>query len=83
MINYSTPFTPLKWEPPINPPTEHFDAVKEKFIESKIEDFAEQLMRHGISSSKISHENDELIDILYEFIEDNIEKFLEEPDCDA
>ena len=80
MINYSQP---LLWEPPLTPPCDSFEDYKKKFILSRIEDFAKAVISNGIESSKIGCEDNDLIDTLYEYIEDSIEKFLPEATYDV
>lgn len=56
---------------------------KMEFIESRIKDFAEHVMKHGLTSNSISKEDNDLVDILYEHIEDSLETFLPELDYDV
>lgn len=75
MINYSQIFT---GNPPLEYPCDPFEEFKDKFILSRIEDFAKCMIHNGIESKNIGIEDNDLIDMLYEYIEDNIEKFLPE-----
>lgn len=56
---------------------------KMELIECRIKDFAEHVMKHGLASSRISKEDNDLVDILYEHIEDSLETFLPEPEYDV
>lgn len=51
------------------------------FIEDRLEQLAQYMLRKG-KNDYLEIENESLIDMLYEHIEDNIEKFLPEVDCD-
>ncbi len=53
------------------------------FIENKIVEFAERVVRHGIDSTKFMREDDALVDTLYEYIEENIETYLPEETYDV
>ena len=52
------------------------------FIEDRLEKLAEYMLRRG-RNDHLEIENESLIDMLYEHIEDNLEKFLPEVDCDV
>ncbi len=51
-----------------------------ELIECRIKDFAERVMKHGLESKRISKADNDLIDLLYEHIEDSPEIFLSELD---
>lgn len=80
MINYSQSLT---WEPQLSPSPDVSEEHRKKYIISRIEDFADSISRHGVDSPKIGKKDDDLIDTLYEYIEDNLEKFLPEPTYDT
>ncbi len=50
------------------------------YIESMVEEFAEKVSKHGFYSKKLTNQDEELLDILFEYIEDNFEKFHLEED---
>ncbi len=52
---------------------------RNRFIYSTISDFCEAVTRHGVHSSKLNGDAEELLTVLYEYVENNIEKFIEEP----
>ncbi|KKL14368.1 hypothetical protein LCGC14_2516380 [marine sediment metagenome] len=54
-----------------------------ELIECRIKDFAERVMKHGLESNRISKEDNELIDVLYEYIEDSPDTFLPELEYDV
>ena len=54
-----------------------------ELIECRIKDFAERVMKHGLESNRISKEDNELIDVLYEYIEDSPNTFLPELEYDV
>lgn len=54
-----------------------------ELIECRIKDFAERVMKHGLDSKRISKEDNELIDVLYEYIEDSPDTFLPELEYDV
>lgn len=67
--------TPFAWEPPLEPPCDIYEEARRTFIEGKLVDIAEEIVRHGVHSSKLSREADDVLDVMFEYIEDNIEKF--------
>lgn len=75
MINY---VHPCVWDTPVDPTCDPFQEDKNKMILSRIDDFAECIIKYGIDSCKISPSNNDLIDTLFEHIEENFEKFLPE-----
>ena len=54
-----------------------------ELIECRIKDFAERVIKHGLESNRISKEDNDLIDLLYEHIEDSPETFLPELEYDV
>ncbi len=56
-----------------------FEEQQQRFIESKIEDFAHAIVKHGVDF-KHGAAFEGLIDCLYMHVEDNIETFLPEED---
>lgn len=64
-------------------PLHSIEEENRMYIETIIEDFAEKIVLYGLFSKKIKKTDDVLIDVLYEHIEDNLEKFLPEPDYDV
>lgn len=65
----------LTYEAPLNPPSTHNEYAMRKFIYGVMEDLAESIMLRGVESSRHSKANEDLIDWLYEQIEDNIDQF--------
>jgi len=59
-------------------PSYSMEEEAQSFIESRIEDFAQSLLRHGIDSDRLDRQDDDLVSVLYEYIEDNMDKFLPE-----
>ena len=80
MINYSQT---CSWEPQLSPPSDVSDEDKTKYILSRIEDFADSISRNGVESPNLGKKDDDLIDILYEYIEEHLYKFLPEPTYDT
>ncbi|KKM91046.1 hypothetical protein LCGC14_1232530 [marine sediment metagenome] len=76
MINLSA--THLTTEPSLDPSCDPFEEYKRIFIESKIEEFVELIMRKGVSHKHDSN-TENLLDCLYECIEEKIDNFLTEP----
>lgn len=67
------------YEPPLNPPCDAWEEYeKPAFIMDTIKDICENIFRRGEKS-----DFSDVFDLLYEHIEDNIEKFLPEPDYDV
>lgn len=75
MINYLQPMT---WEAPVSPECDKFEEDKKNFILSRIEDLAEAITRHGIDSPKLDKGDNDLIDTLYEYIEESSTHFSQE-----
>jgi hypothetical protein len=64
------------YELPINPPVSLWEEChKPEFIQHKIREICESIAKKGAESPY-----QDIVDILYEHIEDNIEKFLVEAD---
>lgn len=66
------------YEPPLEPPCNYWEEYqKPAFITGKIHEICQSIANKGEKSSFV-----EIFDLLYEHIEDNIDKFLPEEDYD-
>ena len=61
---------PWVWEPPC---PSRFEHAKEQWLKDKIEEICSQIIIHGEDADK------DVYDLLWIHIEDNIEKYTEEP----
>ena len=78
MNNFSKQST---WEPDMEPTPDIFEEDKRHFIEAQIENFARAIVKRGVDYEH-PKEIENLISCLYEVLEDTLETFLPEPDCE-